>query len=211
MKFITRATSLYGFLYYCNQSNLEKNILDCGAGSNMPPLAIFYQNGYKTTGIDNIERKIELSKIFENKYDMKLNIEFGDMRSLYFENQSFSFTYAYNSVFRMTKEDAKLAAEELIRVTKINGLIYINFLSVDDDQYGKGENIGNHQFVNKGYSSSNIHSFYFDNEADNIFKECTIVYKEKKIIQRFHKGEIIQQSFIEYIVKVDEGNKSEMI
>ncbi len=210
MKFITRATSLYGFLYYCNQSNLEKNILDCGAGSGMPPLAIFYQNGYTTTGIDNIERKIELSKIFENKYKMNLNIEFGDMRSMYFENQSFSFTYAYNSVFRMTKEDTKLAAEELIRVTKVDGLIYINFLSVDDEQYGKGKNIGNHQFVNKGYSSSNIHSFYSDSEADTIFKDCTIIYKEKKMIQRLHKGEIIKQSFIEYIVKVNEGCKNEM-
>lgn len=207
MKFITRATSLYGFLYYCNQSNLEKNVLDCGAGSNMPPLAIFYQNGYKTTGIDNIERKIQLSKIFENKYDMKLNIEFGDMRSMFFDNQSFSFTYAYNSVFRMTKEDTKLAAEELIRVTRVDGLIYMNFLSVDDNQYGKGKNIGNHQFINNGYGSLNVHSFYADSEADSIFKGCTIICKEKKLIERLHKGEIIKQSFIEYIARVNESDK----
>ena len=47
---IYRQTQLYKFLEYCNKSNMEKKILDCGAGGNMPPLGLFYSEGYETYG-----------------------------------------------------------------------------------------------------------------------------------------------------------------
>ncbi len=40
MKAIFRQNQLFTFLLYCNGQALNKTILDCGAGGNLPPLAI---------------------------------------------------------------------------------------------------------------------------------------------------------------------------
>ncbi|MDD6795866.1 MAG: hypothetical protein PUE01_10740 [Clostridiaceae bacterium] len=52
MEKIFRQIPLYRFLKYCNECNSSKNILDCGAGGNMPPLSLFSKFDYKTTGIE---------------------------------------------------------------------------------------------------------------------------------------------------------------
>ncbi|MGC1120504.1 MAG: hypothetical protein WBA22_05365 [Candidatus Methanofastidiosia archaeon] len=49
---------LYAFLRECNASSLEKEVLDCGAGGERPPLALFYEYGYKTLGIDTSDEQI---------------------------------------------------------------------------------------------------------------------------------------------------------
>ena len=54
---------------------MEKKILDCGAGGNMPPLGLFYSEGYETYGIELSEKQIELSKAFEKEHNMNLNID----------------------------------------------------------------------------------------------------------------------------------------
>ena len=83
---IYRQTQLYKFLEYCNKSNMEKKILDCGAGGNMPPLGLFYSEGYETYGIELSEKQIELSKAFEKEHNMNLNIRQGDIKNLPFKN-----------------------------------------------------------------------------------------------------------------------------
>ena len=65
---------LYTFLSYCNESHLDKEILDCGAGGPFPPLALFYENGYKTLGIDQTDSQLRKARKFCIKHGMELNI-----------------------------------------------------------------------------------------------------------------------------------------
>ena len=37
---------LYRFLQYCSEYDISRSVLDCGAGGELPPLALFYENGY---------------------------------------------------------------------------------------------------------------------------------------------------------------------
>ena len=53
MSIIYRQNQLFTFLLYCNSVEVEKSILDCGAGGMLPPLGIFKAQGYETKGIDN--------------------------------------------------------------------------------------------------------------------------------------------------------------
>lgn len=53
MEFMFRQPQLYRFLNFCNEEGLEKTVLDCGAGGNMPPLAAFLEHGY----IDYVVKK----------------------------------------------------------------------------------------------------------------------------------------------------------
>ena len=47
----------------CNKINLEKTVLDCGAGGRRPPLALFYNDGYKTAGIEILDSQIEMKTV----------------------------------------------------------------------------------------------------------------------------------------------------
>ena len=88
MQFVSRATPLYGFLRLCNNSNLERRVLDCGAGGVQPPLYLFSQYGYQTFGIDINKNAIKNSEDFckKNKLNVDLNIKLGDMREIEYED-----------------------------------------------------------------------------------------------------------------------------
>jgi len=134
MKPVFRQNQLYTFLLYCNGSELEKNVLDCGAGGVLPPLAIFKEQGYVTFGIDISDEQIKRSKVFEEKHQLDLNISKGDMIAIPFEDETFSFVYSYNSIFHMSKEDIRKVILEIKRVLKKDGLAFINFASLNDDR-----------------------------------------------------------------------------
>ena len=59
MKFLFKQPQLYRFLNYCDEGELEKIVLDCGAGGDYPPLALFSEYGYKTQGIEISDLQIE--------------------------------------------------------------------------------------------------------------------------------------------------------
>ena len=198
---IYRQTAIYKFLYYCNECNLEKRVVDCGAGGSMPPLGIFYTEGYKTIGVEMDDKQIALSKTFENKNNMNLNIMKGDMRKLPFNDCEIPYIYSFGSIFHMKKKDIKIAIDEIKRVMIDDGLCYINFLSKEDFRYGEGEKIGDGEFIQEEGGSKVIHSYFDDDEVKEYFNDMTIIYKENRIYERVYNGEMIKQGAIDYIVR----------
>lgn len=201
MKFIFGQTQLYRFLKYCNEFNLDKTVLDCGAGGGYPPLALFAEYGYKTYGIEISDEQIEKANKFCNEYGLELNIIKGDMRKLPFENESISYIYSYNSIFHMKKIDIETAVNEIRRVLKPGGICCINFLSVYDSWYGDGKKIGEKEFLQIERNEQVIHTYYDIEEAESHFKGMEILFKENRIIERIYEGEKIQQAYIDYIVQ----------
>ncbi len=201
MKVLFRQTQLYKFLNYCNKINLEKNVLDCGAGGNCPPLALFLEHGYKTYGIEISNSQIEKAELFSEKHNVQLNISKGDIRELPFEDESMSYIYSFNSIFHMKKRDISKAVEEIKRVLKPGGICFINFLSVNDCEYGQGEKVGEGEFLQCEGDQKVIHTYYDIEEAETHFKDMKILSKENRILERIYEGEIIKQGFIDYIVQ----------
>lgn len=201
MNLVFRQTQLYKFLNYCNESNLEKNILDCGAGGNCPPLALFSEFGYKTYGIELSDSQIKKAQLFSKEHKLELNISKGDMRKLTFEDESISFIYSYNTIFHMKKVDIAKAVSEIKRVLKPNGLCFINFLSIDDENYGSGEKIGEGEFLQEEDGEKVIHTYYDVEEAEKHFKDMKILFKENRVLERIFEGQKIKQGYIDYIVK----------
>ncbi|MHA2233005.1 MAG: class I SAM-dependent methyltransferase [Candidatus Hodarchaeales archaeon] len=153
---------LYGFLKVCNTSPLEKEILDCGAGGQNPPLALFYEYGYKTHGID-------ISK--------------GDIRNIPFEDESLSFVYSINTIGHHTKADIAIAMKEIERILKPKGLSYVNFGSIDRPMPGIGREIRKGEWMKvRDDGSESYHSYYEDDEPDSYFDSFEIIRKEKRII-----------------------------
>ena len=192
MKKVIWATPLYKFLRYCNDSPLEKIVLDCGAGGDDPPLQLFYENGYKTFGVEVSKDPFRQAKKFCKEHSLKLNILKGDMRYLSFISESFSFVYSFNAIFFMTKKDIEVSIKEIERVLKPSGLCFVNFVSVDEPDKGPfcKPFLGNPRF-----------SQHEDDEPDQYFNHFEIIHKEKRIIEKRTHGKRLVQAYIDYIAK----------
>ena len=180
--------------------------MDLGGGGDQPPLGLFYLFGYKTHGIDISDRELEKAREFCKKYDIDLHIKKGDMKKLTFDDQSISFIYSVNSMIFLTKQETKQTMMEIERVLKKYGLCFVNFLSIDDENFGQRKKIGENEYKKDGFYWTDeevVESFFEDNEADYLFQNFEILRKEKRIVQRkcdncqnYHR-----QAFIEYIAK----------
>ncbi|GKX66400.1 class I SAM-dependent methyltransferase [Inconstantimicrobium mannanitabidum] len=202
MNTIFRQNQLYTFLLYCNDTYLNKEVLDCGAGGNIPPLAIFSEQGYKTYGIDISSDQISRAKKFEEKNNLNLAIKQGDMRSLPFKDGSISFIYSYNSIFHMRKEEIRKVIKEIHRVLPLGGLAFINFASTNDWRSTIGECVGQGEYLQEENGQKILHSYFAENEAEKYFEGFKIIYKENRIREGYANAETkITLGFIDYIVE----------
>jgi ubiquinone/menaquinone biosynthesis C-methylase UbiE len=199
---ILKQVPLYRFLDFCLSNSDEDNrkILDCGAGGKTPPLSLFRQHNFQTYGIDLDENAVKDAMKFGDELGQSLNIAVGDMTDLPFEDCSFDFVYSYNSIFHMKKNNIEKAVTELKRVLKPNGLMFVNFLSIDDFRCGEGPDLGDNQFEQMD-DEPVIHSYYGHHEADQYFDDMALLVKEQRIFQRIYEGNLIKQGFVDYILK----------
>lgn len=201
MKQVFRQIPLYKFLWFCNRLNMEKVVLDCGAGGDCPPLSLFQDYGYTTYGVECDVQQIERANKYAKGKGQELNIIQGDMRQLDFPNESMNFVYSYNSVFHMTKADVLKSINEMKRVLKPNGLLFVNFLTTKDCRCGEGITVGNNEFKQKEGNDYIIHSYFEEQETDKFFNDMKLLYKEERILERIFEGERIKQGYIDYVVK----------
>ncbi|MFF2911171.1 class I SAM-dependent methyltransferase [Paenibacillus sp. NPDC057934] len=201
MKEIFKHVPLYRYLSYCNETGLERTVLDCGAGGDSPSLGLFAQNGYSTSGIEFDPVAITQAQAYEQERGLQLNIVRGDMRNLPFADESFSFVYSYNSIFHMRKAEVSQSLQEMIRVLKPGGVLFVNFLTVNDFRCGEGPHLGEHQYEQFDDDQPVIHSYYTASEADPLFGNMEVLFKEDRTLERIYEGERIRQGFVDYIVK----------
>ena len=191
---------LYRFLAYCNDSNMDKIILDCGAGGDQPTLGLFAQAGYQTYGLELNEEQLEKARKYEMQKGQELNILLGNMCNMEFDDASFSFVYSYNSVFHMKKIYVDQAIQEMKRVLRPGGLLFVNFLRTSDHRCGIGPQVGDHEYEQMD-DFPVIHSYYEKEEPDRYFDDMEILYKEDRVLERIYEGSKIRQGFIDYIVR----------
>ena len=202
MKPVFRQNQLFTFLLYCNDVELEKRVLDCGAGGNLPPLAIFTEHGYKTHGIDISQEQIERAKKFEKEHNLELGIMEGDMKSLPFDDESISFAYSYNSIFHMSKEEIRKVVKEIYRVLPKGGLAFINFASTNDYRAAAGEKVRDGEYIQEEHGEKILHSYFEETEAEEYFEGFKIIYKENRVREGYVRENMkITLGFIDYIIE----------
>jgi len=95
----------------------------------------------------------------------------------------------------------KKAINEMKRVLKPNGLLFVNFLTLKDFRVGDGVDLGDNQFEQIEDDEFVIHSYYDYHEADSMFDDLQLIYKEDRVLERKFEGEWIRQGFIDYIYR----------
>ena len=175
---------LYNFLKLIASSPLEKKILDCGAGGAHPPLTLFYKKGYETHGVDISERSIQAANSFAEKHQINLILRKADMRNLPYDDESFSFVSTQNSLCHLTKADHKKSIEEMSRVLRKDGYLFVDFMSTDSsfcNEEEMGELVGDHEYSMKDRDFDNYHSFFRNDEPEDYFVNMKVIQKERVI------------------------------
>jgi len=197
LRYLTRLSPIYEFLQLCNASPLPRRILDCGAGGKCPPLTLFHEYGYETYGLEIGENTLNNARSFCKQNSIELNILRGDMRQIPFPDESFSFVFAYESVFFLTREDIAVAMSEIERVLKPNGLCYVTFRSVDDSERRKFPE----PHPARTLLGSNGLTYHEDDEPETYFSRFEILRKKKRIRKTLVKGKQGKRAYIDYIAK----------
>ena len=195
---------IYNFRFFIDvfTKNMEKKILDCGAGGATPPLSLFYEHGFETHGIDISIEQIKLAEEFAQKKGQKLNIIKGDMRSLPYEDESFSYVLSYNTIFHLSKNDMKKAIKEMRRVLKKGGLLFVNFMSVDDKYFGEGKEIRKGEFVlTDENGEERFRSFLENSEINEYFEGFKLLLHENRHIRLPTLWKNYEASYIDCIVQ----------
>jgi ubiquinone/menaquinone biosynthesis C-methylase UbiE len=204
MKPIFWQSQLTTFLLYCNGTELDKTILDCGAGGRRPPLAMFQDYGYKTLGLEIADKSLERSRKFEKEFGYQLNIHKGDLREIQFEDESVSFLYTYNTIFHLPKAEIYQAFHGFNRVMKPGGLCFVNLLTTEDHGYGEGVEVGPGEFLQEEMGEQVLHCYHGKEEAEPFFAEAgfEVVYKEiRKRTGPSRSGGKITLGYVDYIVE----------
>jgi len=190
---------LYTFLDYTLDVDVEKTILDCGAGGRFPKLALFANNEFKTYGIEISGDQMKMAEDYAKNEKLDLHIIKGDMRNLPYESESYGFAYSYNTIFHMNKEDIGIAINEMFRVVKKHGLICVNLLSIDDSRYGIGKETSPGIFMQEEQGEQISHTYFGYDEGDSYFSEHEIIYKQirKENIYKWDST----RGMIDYIVR----------
>jgi ubiquinone/menaquinone biosynthesis C-methylase UbiE len=203
---MNRGVQLFTYKNYCDESPLEKEILECGAGvfkPEMEPLfARFARDGYKVHGIDIAEERLVNARIYCEKHGIPADdLRQADMHAIPFGDESMPFVYAYNVIFHGRKADMRQMAGEMARVLMPGGILFINFLALEDDGATEGKRIGDGEYEQTYGDEKVIHAYLADDEAEAYFNGLEKVFKEKRVLQRKIDGEWIQQAFIDMILK----------
>ena len=199
-----RAVQLYTFLEYCNDSPLEREVLECGAGisrSLEPLLLRFHEQGYVTHGIEILDERLAAAQEFCERQQIDLDLRKGDMRQIPFDDEAMSFVFSYNTIFHMTKHDIAASMQEIERVLKPGGMCFVNFLSVDCDSFGEGEEVGKGEFLGLEAGKETIHTYHEDSEPDEYFGGFEMLHKEKRIRDMWVDGERYRRTYIDYIAQ----------
>jgi len=192
---------LYQLLRY-TQDLEEKTVLDCGAGGQNPPLALFHEYGFKTTGVEISMSQIEASREFEKKHNMDLNIIQGNMLDLEFPDESFTCVYSYNSSVHLSKKDTRRAVDEMLRVLKPGGVMYINFIWEPAKQMYLGEERAPGECWMMGRDGEMVlHTLFSEEETDEIMKDTEILLKNKQMLTMKYGDELLDDAYIHYYIR----------
>lgn len=194
VSYIVRSTPIYEFFKLCDTTPLERRVLDCGAGGKYPPLTLFNDRGYETCGIEISKTQLKRAKAFCKEDGIVLNIFNSDMRKIPFSDESFSFVYAYDSIFFLKEADIAVAMSEIERVLKPKGLCFISFRSVDDtmeEEFPESDPVG----IMLGTRKLTYHE---DDEPDIYFQRFKILRRKKRIMKTLVKGEKGKRVYLDY-------------
>ncbi len=116
----------------------EAEILDLGCGSGVPFDRYLVQQGFRVTGVDFVQKHIDLAK----KSVPDATFILGEISELDMAEKTFDAILSLYTIFHIPREEHKDLLLSIFRMLKRNGLILVTMGTVDEDKDEVGEFIG---------------------------------------------------------------------
>lgn len=163
-----------------------KRILDIGCGYGKHSIYIA-ENNFNVTSIDINERTIEwLKGHIDRKSISNITLMQADINRLPFQDNYFDAVICASVLHHQTFSQIRNSISEIYRVLKHNGYLLFDFLSIEDDSFGIGEEIEKNTFIGSREGEEGIPHHYTDiielNELLKNFKDIKIKKNEYHIV-----------------------------
>lgn len=155
------------------QKENVKTVLDlgCGMGRHSVYLA---KRGFSVTATDISPKGIEITAQKAQLQGLNIITVCHDFRNIPFKNDSFDAVLCVWTSGHGHKTDMIKSANEMLRVAKQGGIVFIDYVSKKDSNYGRGTEIEKDTFINNTLGEEEIPHHYTD------AKELTEIYSEYK-------------------------------
>lgn len=142
------------------KKNNCKSVMDLGCGTGRHSIYLANQ-GFKVYAADISETGLEITKSKTEKLNLN-NIEFKqhDMRNISFDNNFVDGILCVWTTGHGTLEDSRKNVNEIYRVLKPKGVVVIDYVSIDDKNYGKGKAIEKDTFIDNVEGEEKIPHHY---------------------------------------------------
>lgn len=149
-----------------------KRILDIGCGYGKHSIYLS-ENGFNLTSIDINKQSIEwLKGYIDRKSISNINLIQSDINDIPFEDNYFDGIICSSVIHHQNLKQIKNSIAEIYRVLKQNGCILVDFMSLEDDSFGLGEEIEKNTFIGSREGEEDIPHHYTDiNKLKELFKD----------------------------------------
>ncbi len=144
-------------------------ILDLGSGQGKSSKYLI-ERGYNVIMMDfsmNALRNLKFQRVLGNALSMP------------FKDESFDAVLAIHVISHVF--DRKRIMNEIERVTKKNGYIFVEVFSVEDFRYGKGIEVERNTFLR---GNGIITHYFYENEMEDFLWNFKIIERKKYLIKR---------------------------
>jgi DNA-binding transcriptional MerR regulator/ubiquinone/menaquinone biosynthesis C-methylase UbiE len=138
-----------------------KKVLDLGCGMGRHSIYL-KEAGFDVTACDISEKAVETTKKKFERLGYDLDTAVCDMRALPFKEETFDAVLCVWTSGHGTLEDMKKHASEMRRVVKENGIIFVDYPSIEDERYGIGTEIEANTFLDNMPGEEKIPHHYSD-------------------------------------------------
>ncbi len=166
------------------KKNKVKNILDVGCGSGRH-VVYFSQKGFDVSGIDNSQEGINISNNWLKETNLHANLKLASFfKKFPFKDNYFDAVISTWSIHHGKEKQVKFSINEIKRVLKPNGLIYISVTSTFKNRPIKEKiKIEPHTWIiTKGVEKDVPHHIFTKEMVKEYFKDFEIIDLHKDLI-----------------------------
>lgn len=162
-----------------------KDILDLGCGTGRHTYYLAHE-GFKVSACDISEKGLEITeKLLTDAGFQEVNYSKQDMYSLTLDKNSFDGVLCIWVQGHGTKQQVEHGVKEIHKILKDGGTVITDFVTVEDDTYGVGEEIAPQTFVGGRPGEEGIPHYYATKEELKVMFGDFSDVRMEDIVYRF--------------------------
>ena len=152
------------------------SMVDIGAGKGRHS---FYMNklGLSVSAVDLSESSVEIIRQKNQEQGCSVEVFQSDMIKLPFADNQFDCAICFHTIYHTNLDGLVKSIEEIKRVLKSGGEVFITFNSKDNDSFKNGESVDNYTIYKTGGIENGIPHSYID------FDDLSWIMKGFKLIK----------------------------